>query len=69
MDSMASCLCIYSSYIHTSYCSYQNLYFLSILQPITSMVISPNLEIIATSSMDGYVKFWDINFEDTDNPR
>eukprot|EP00794_Sanderia_malayensis_P018597 gene18597-20463_t len=36
-------------------------------KPITKMVVSPNLEVLATSSLDGCVKFWDINFENKEN--
>ncbi|XP_065065169.1 enhancer of mRNA-decapping protein 4-like isoform X3 [Rhopilema esculentum] len=37
-------------------------------EPITQLAISPNYEVLATSSLDGYVKMWNINFESEADP-
>ena len=38
-------------------------------QPITQIVIAPNLEVLATSSLDGFVKVWNICFDEEEDPR
>ena len=38
-------------------------------QPITQIVIAPNLEVLATCSLDGFVKMWNICFDEEEDPR
>lgn len=38
-------------------------------KPITQIVIAPNLEVLATCSLDGFVKMWNICFDEEEDPR
>ena len=38
-------------------------------QTITGLSLSPDMQVLATSSKDGDVKFWGLNFESEEKPR